>query len=42
MNGEIKQNDLRLNVASEDGKDESLGIMSKQAALAKAVKLLTT
>ena len=45
-NGEIKQNNLRLNVASEDGKDESLGIMSKQATLAKAhlpsVKLLTT
>lgn len=39
MNNEIKQTELRVNVVSKDGKDESLGIMSKQAALAKAQEL---
>jgi len=39
MNGEIKQDELRVNVASKDGKDESLGIMSKADALAKAKEL---
>ncbi|KAL7541947.1 hypothetical protein ACHAWF_007056 [Thalassiosira exigua] len=39
MNDEIKQRELRVNVAAKDGKDESLGIMSKDAALAKAREL---
>lgn len=39
MNNEIKMPELRVNVASKDGKDESLGIMTKQAALAKAQEL---
>ena len=39
MNNEIKQTELRINVATKDGKDESLGIMSKQDALAKAQEL---
>lgn len=39
MNNEIKQSELRINVATKDGKDESLGIMSKQDALAKAQEL---
>jgi len=39
MNNEIKQNELRVNVATKDGKDESLGIMSKKDALAKAQEL---
>lgn len=39
MNNEIQQSELRVNVATKDGKDESLGVMSKQAALAKAQEL---
>lgn len=39
MNNEIKQSELRVNVATKDGKDESLGIMSKQDALDKAQEL---
>lgn len=39
MNGEIKHDELRVNVASKDGKDESLGVMSKADALAKAKEL---
>jgi translation initiation factor IF-3 len=39
MNDEIKQTELRVNVSTKDGKDESLGIMSKAAALAKAKEL---
>lgn len=39
MNNEIKQTELRINVVSPDGKDESLGIMSKEDALAKAEEL---
>lgn len=36
MNDEIKQPELRVSVGTKDGKDESLGIMSKADALAKA------
>jgi translation initiation factor IF-3 len=39
MNNEIRHDEIRVNVASKDGKDESLGVMSKQAALAKAQEL---
>ena len=39
MNDEIKQTELRVNVSTKDGKDESLGIMSKAEALAKAKEL---
>lgn len=39
MNDEIKQNELRVSVATKDGKDESLGVMSKRDALAKAQEL---
>lgn len=39
MNNEIKYNEVRVNVASKDGKDEPLGILSKADALAKAKEL---
>jgi len=39
MNNEIKQSELRVNVATKDGKDEALGIISKEDALAKAKEL---
>ncbi|KAL9190399.1 hypothetical protein ACHAXT_007610 [Thalassiosira profunda] len=39
MNQEIKQNELRVTVVSKEGKDEPLGVMSKQEALAKAQEL---
>lgn len=39
MNNEIKHDELRVNVASKDGRDEALGVMSKQDALAKAKEL---
>lgn len=39
MNAEIKHPEIRVNVATKDGKDESLGIMSKDAALIKAKEL---
>jgi translation initiation factor IF-3 len=39
MNEEIQQNELRVNVATKDGKDEPLGILSKAEALAKAKEL---
>mmetsp|Transcript_19871 Transcript_19871/g.41250 ORF Transcript_19871/g.41250 Transcript_19871/m.41250 type:complete len:347 (-) Transcript_19871:157-1197(-) len=39
MNDEIKQTELRVSVATKDGKDESLGVMSKMDALAKAKEL---
>lgn len=39
MNEEIKHKEVRVNVASKDGKDEPLGILSKADALAKAKEL---
>lgn len=39
MNAEIKFAEMRVSVPSKDGKDEALGIMSKQDALAKAKEL---
>jgi len=39
MNNEIKYSSVRVNVSTIDGKDESLGVMTKDAALAKAVEL---
>ncbi len=39
MNSEIKHPEIRVSVVTKEGKDESLGIMSKQAALAKAQEL---
>ncbi len=39
MNDEIKQTELRVTVATKDGKDEPLGVMSKRDALAKAQEL---
>ena len=39
MNNEIKNTDLRVNISTKDGKDESLGIMTKAEALAKAKEL---
>jgi len=39
MNEEIQQNELRVNVSTKDGKDESLGILTKAEALAKAKEL---
>jgi len=39
MNDEIKQNELRVTVATKEGKDLPLGVMSKKEALAKAEEL---
>eukprot|EP00984_Skeletonema_dohrnii_P023757 scaffold12839_cov96-Skeletonema_dohrnii-CCMP3373.AAC.2 len=39
MNAEIKYDEVRVNVATKDGKDEPLGILSKADALAKAKEL---
>eukprot|EP00577_Skeletonema_sp_RCC1716_P020148 CAMPEP_0113436442 /NCGR_PEP_ID=MMETSP0013_2-20120614/36855_1 /TAXON_ID=2843 ORGANISM="Skeletonema costatum, Strain 1716" /NCGR_SAMPLE_ID=MMETSP0013_2 /ASSEMBLY_ACC=CAM_ASM_000158 /LENGTH=311 /DNA_ID=CAMNT_0000326971 /DNA_START=89 /DNA_END=1020 /DNA_ORIENTATION=+ /assembly_acc=CAM_ASM_000158 len=39
MNDEIKHSEVRVNVATKDGKDEPLGILSKADALAKAKEL---
>ena len=39
MNTQIQQNELRVTVATADGKDEPLGVMSKTEALAKAQEL---
>merc|ERR1719356_1475421 len=39
MNNEIKHSSVRVNVSTLDGKDESLGVMTKDAALAKAAEL---
>jgi len=39
MNNEIQHDELRINVQNKDGKDESLGIMTKAEALAKAKEL---
>ena len=39
MNNEIKQGEIRVTVVTMDGKDEVLGVMTKQAALAKAQEL---
>jgi len=39
MNNDIKNTELRVNIVTKDGKDESLGIMSKAEALAKAKEL---
>ena len=39
MNNEIKNTQLRVNISTKDGKDESLGIMTKAEALAKAKEL---
>jgi len=39
MNSGITQSELRVSVVTKDGKDESLGVMSKQDALAKAQEL---
>lgn len=39
MNNEIKNTELRVNISTKDGKDESLGIMTKAEALAKAKEL---
>lgn len=39
MNGEIKHESMRVNVVSIDGKDESLGVLTKAEAIAKAVEL---
>lgn len=39
MNHEIQATELRVNVSTKDGKDESLGIMTKSDALAKAREL---
>ena len=39
MNAEIKYPEVRVNVQNKDGKDESLGILSKADALAKAKEL---
>lgn len=39
MNAEIKYPEVRVNVQNKEGKDESLGILSKADALAKAKEL---
>lgn len=39
MNNEIQQNELRVTIASKEGKDEILGVMSKAEALAKAQEM---
>ena len=39
MNAEIKYDEVRVNVATQDGKDEPLGVLSKADALAKAKEL---
>ena len=39
MNNEIIANEIRVNVLTKDGKDESLGVMTKAEALAKAKEL---
>jgi len=39
MNNEIKHSSIRVNVSTLDGKDESLGVMTRDAALAKAAEL---
>ena len=39
MNDAIQQNEIRVSIATKDGKDESLGIMSKAEALAKAKEM---
>ena len=39
MNDEIKQTELRVTIATKDGKDEALGVMSKREALAKAAEM---
>jgi len=39
MNDEIIANEIRVNVLTKDGKDESLGVMTKAEALAKAKEL---
>ncbi|KAK1749132.1 translation initiation factor IF-3 [Skeletonema marinoi] len=39
MNDEINHSEVRVNVATKDGKDEPLGILSKADALAKAKEL---
>jgi len=39
MNDEIQHSEVRVNVATKDGKDEPLGILSKADALAKAKEL---
>mmetsp|Transcript_25620 Transcript_25620/g.53499 ORF Transcript_25620/g.53499 Transcript_25620/m.53499 type:complete len:337 (+) Transcript_25620:106-1116(+) len=39
MNAEIKFAEMRVSVPTKEGKDEALGVMSKQAALAKAQEL---
>ncbi len=39
MNDEIKHSEVRVNVATKDGKDEPLGILSRADALAKAKEM---
>lgn len=39
MNNEIKQTELRVTIVSKEGKDEALGVMSKDEAMAKAKEL---
>lgn len=39
MNNEITHKEVRVNVVSNEGKDESLGVLTKQEALAKAQEL---
>jgi hypothetical protein len=36
MNNEIKNSELCMNISTKDGKDESLGIMTKAKELAKS------
>ena len=39
MSMEIQHNKVRINVQNKDGKDASLGVMTKAEALAKAEEL---
>jgi len=39
MNNEIKQPEIRVTLVTKDGKDEALGVMTKEDAMAKAQEL---
>jgi len=39
MNGEIKQPELRVSVVTKDGKDDVLGVLTREEAMAKAKEL---